>query len=216
MLRYNKKLTYIILIIFFTSIFIPGCKLLNSEMDLNQISNEKVYKIIKKNKDYVILDVRTEKEYVDGHLRSAVLIPVGELEDRLDEIPGDKPIIVYCKSGIRSLKASEILLENNFAPVYNMEGGIESWKREGYPFLIGDDLEAKKSEETVDNAEMQYNIISIDEVFGLIVDNNEEYQIIDVRSREEYDRVHIRDAISAPILDIPDCLKGVSKEKLKL
>ena len=85
--------------------------------------------------DLTILDVRTQSEYDEGHLENAVLIPVAELESRIDEIVQyrDSEIIVYCKAGGRSAQASGILDSNNFTKVFNVQGGITAWESAGYP-----------------------------------------------------------------------------------
>jgi phage shock protein E len=101
------------------------------------ISVEEVYEIIKNNQDYIILDVRTKEEFNEGHLEDAILIPVSELESRLDELPKDKPIIVYCRSGVRSRNAANMLVENGFIQIYDM-GGILDWQEEGYPVEVGE------------------------------------------------------------------------------
>lgn len=84
-----------------------------------------------------ILDVRTQSEYDEGHLENAVLIPVTELESRVDEILQyrDTEIIVYCKAGGRSAQASIILDSNNFTKVFNVIGGITAWESAGYPVI---------------------------------------------------------------------------------
>ncbi len=84
-----------------------------------------------------ILDVRTQSEYNEGHLENAVLIPVNELESRVDEILQyrDSEIIVYCKAGGRSAQASSILDSNNFTKVFNVLGGITAWESAGYPII---------------------------------------------------------------------------------
>jgi rhodanese-related sulfurtransferase len=85
-----------------------------------------------------ILDVRTQSEYNDdGHLENAVLIPVAELESRVDELSQhkDSEIIVYCKAGGRSAQASGILESNNFTKVFNVQGGITAWESAGYPVV---------------------------------------------------------------------------------
>ncbi|MDD5474678.1 MAG: rhodanese-like domain-containing protein [Candidatus Methanoperedens sp.] len=79
-----------------------------------------------------ILDVRAQEEYDSGHIKGSTLIPVLDLGKRLKEIPRDKKILVYCRSGHRSLQASEILVNNGFAQVYNMKGGIVEWTNAGY------------------------------------------------------------------------------------
>jgi rhodanese-related sulfurtransferase len=78
------------------------------------------------------LDVRTLAEYKEFHIKGAYLIPLNELEDRLDELPKDKPILVYCRTGHRSAIASDILVKNGFSQVYNMKGGIYEWIKHGY------------------------------------------------------------------------------------
>ena len=80
--------------------------------------------------DLVILDVRRQDEYDTGHIIHAVLIPHTELDERIDELASHKnhEIIVYCKTGVRSVIASEILDSHNFTKVYNMLGGITAWQ----------------------------------------------------------------------------------------
>jgi rhodanese-related sulfurtransferase len=84
-----------------------------------------------------ILDVRTKEEYAAGHINGSTLlavqdIPKQELVEKLKEIPKDKKILVYCRTGSRSAQASKILAENGFARVYNMQGGITEWMNAGY------------------------------------------------------------------------------------
>jgi len=83
----------------------------------------------------VVLDVRTKSEYDDGHIYGAVWIPHTELEARIDELAGHEnhEIIVYCRTGVRSVNASETLESYNFTKVYNMLGGIETWQSADYP-----------------------------------------------------------------------------------
>ena len=80
-----------------------------------------------------ILDVRTDAEYHSGYIKNAILIPVQELESRLDELKKFKSrkILVYCASGNRSITASRILYKNEFNP-YNINGGINNWKSNGF------------------------------------------------------------------------------------
>lgn len=88
--------------------------------------------MIESNPDLAILDVRTLEEYESGHIENAVLIPVTELEYRIDELDKQKDTLVYCKSGGRSATASQILVDNGFSSVYNMLGGITAWRNAGY------------------------------------------------------------------------------------
>lgn len=74
-----------------------------------------------------LLDVRTPEEYAEGHLAGSVLIPVQELGSRLSEIPTDRTIIVYCRSGNRSADAAGMLAGEGFSDVFNMGEGIRGW-----------------------------------------------------------------------------------------
>ncbi len=86
--------------------------------------------------DVLILDVRTQEEYNAGHIKNSTLIPVQVLDKRLNELPRDKKILVYCKSGSRSAQASGILVNNGFKEIYNMKGGITDWINAGYDVII--------------------------------------------------------------------------------
>lgn len=75
-----------------------------------------------------LVDVRTPEEYADGHLPGAVNIPVDELGRRLDELgPRDKPVVVYCASGVRSASAARILAAAGFSAVHNL-GAMSNWR----------------------------------------------------------------------------------------
>ncbi len=109
-----------------------------SQIDVKQetvysdISPAQAKEKIDNGKNVLILDVRTREEFLEGHIKGAVNIPVNEVEKRLDELKKYKnsEIIVYCRSGRRSKIASEILVKNGFKRVYNLSGGIIEWKKE--------------------------------------------------------------------------------------
>lgn len=82
--------------------------------------------------DIFILDVREESEYSEGHIPGATLIPLGQLPDRLAEIPADKTVIAVCRSGNRSGKATELLRTQGFDNVHNMQGGMLAWSEASY------------------------------------------------------------------------------------
>ena len=97
----------------------------------SNVTVDEAQQLISEESDLLILDVRTQQEYNSGHIPNAILIPVGELEDRLGELDETKPILVYCKSGVRSAQARQILVDNGFPEVYNLEGGIVAWQEAG-------------------------------------------------------------------------------------
>ncbi|MBT8171783.1 rhodanese-like domain-containing protein, partial [Candidatus Bathyarchaeota archaeon] len=82
----------------------------------------------------IVLDVRTQTEYDTSHLDNSILIPLDELETRINELSEfrDVEIIVYCRTGRRSAEASEILDVNNFTKIFNVLGGITAWEDAGY------------------------------------------------------------------------------------
>lgn len=87
------------------------------------------------NGDVFLLDVRTEDEFNSDYLEGAVNIEVSKLGSRLDEVPTDKVILVYCRTGVRSVRASKTLVNAGYTDVYNMQGGITAWMSEGYPYV---------------------------------------------------------------------------------
>ena len=82
---------------------------------------------------FLFIDVRTPEEFAEGHIEGAKLIPVQELESRLNEVPKDKQVYVYCHSGRRSAKAAGILSGAGFTNIENVLGGIVAWQKQGYP-----------------------------------------------------------------------------------
>lgn len=75
-----------------------------------------------------LVDVRTSDEYALGHLSGSINIPLDDMRDRLQEIPSDKPVYVYCGIGLRGYLASNILKENGFREVRNLIGGLKTYK----------------------------------------------------------------------------------------
>lgn len=80
----------------------------------------------------LLIDVRTQEEWDEGHIEGAVLIPIDELPDRMGEIEGaaggdkTKPIVVYCRSGGRAGRAKQSLLDAGYENVSNL-GGVSDW-----------------------------------------------------------------------------------------
>jgi len=85
------------------------------------------------NKNIYLLDVRTPQEYSQGKLSGSVLIPIGEFERRIREVPKNKTIIVYCAVGSRSKPVANFLSQQGYKDVYNMTDGIVGWYRNGFP-----------------------------------------------------------------------------------
>ncbi len=87
------------------------------------------------NDDALVLDVREDKEYAEGHIPKAKHIPLGQLADRLNELDKfrNKPVLVTCRSGQRSARACGMLKKAGFETVYNQAGGIIAWERANLP-----------------------------------------------------------------------------------
>ena len=96
-----------------------------------QISVEKAKELMDTEKDYVILDARTQEEFDEGHIDGAILIPEYEVSTRAEkELPHkDQLILVYCRSGRRSKIASQALAELGYTNVKEF-GGIIDWHYE--------------------------------------------------------------------------------------
>ena len=88
-----------------------------------------------------IIDVREPEEYDGplGHIPGAILIPLGYLADRIDEIDHDKPAVTVCRAGGRSAHATQILQKAGFSNVANLAGGMLRWRSEGHPVEGGTD-----------------------------------------------------------------------------
>lgn len=95
------------------------------------ISAEKAKQIMDSEEGYVILDVRTQEEYDQGHIPGAILIPNTEIEAKAEEILNDKDqlILVYCRSGRRSKMAAEALVQLGYTNIKEF-GGIIDWSYE--------------------------------------------------------------------------------------
>ena len=93
--------------------------------NFESIDAKQAIHLLENDENVTLLDVRTIEEYKEGHLRDATLIPVHALADNLGMLKQDKnkKIIVYCRTGNRSVSASRILEKNGFTP-FNVKGGI--------------------------------------------------------------------------------------------
>ena len=116
------KLILLVFVVTFSMIF---CNKNVDEVSMQQFQD----KIL--NENTVVLDVRSEEEYFGplGHIDGAILIPINELENRIEELKKfqDETIYVVCRSGNRSNFGKDLLIENNFKAV-NIDGGMLAWK----------------------------------------------------------------------------------------
>ena len=91
-----------------------------------------------KNKNAVIIDVRTPEEFAESHLPEANNFPVDTLSQNIETIKKlqrDKPLLVYCRSGKRSARAAEKLKNLGVNSLYNLKGGIKAWSDANNPLV---------------------------------------------------------------------------------
>jgi len=94
-------------------------------------------KITKQTPEIYLLDVRTLGEYTQKRIKGAHLIPIDQIEKRINEIPKNRPIIVYCETGVRSSLVGRYLDRLGYNSVTNLSQGIMGWQVRGYPIESG-------------------------------------------------------------------------------
>ena len=106
------------------------CGMKENNMQDSDLTVKDLKKLLDDKADFFLLDVREPFEHDIAHLNGAVQIPLGQLGERLSEVPRNKMIAVHCKSGGRSAKAAAQLREAGFTDVHNVAGGINAWSTE--------------------------------------------------------------------------------------
>lgn len=119
-----------------------GCSANDAPITYTSIPASEAKALMDSETDYIILDVRTEKEYADGHIPDAILIPDYEIAERAENELTDKSqlILVYCRSGRRSKNAAEKLAEMGYSNVKEF-GGIIDW---GYETTAENNIDNSK------------------------------------------------------------------------
>ena len=121
-----------ILILLLSLLSLTGCAAPKRTADsYRQISMQEAMDMMEKEKNYIILDVRTVAEYESGHIPGAICVPNETIgTDKIPELPDkDQLILVYCRSGNRSKQASEKLMKLGYTNIVEF-GGINSWPGE--------------------------------------------------------------------------------------
>lgn len=103
----------------------------NSGPTIN-VTPEEARKLIYDNRDILILDVRTPEEFRNGHIPKAINIPLAVLPVRIQELANflNKPVLVHCQSGGRSISAVQVLERYGFKQLYHMNRGFGAWTYE--------------------------------------------------------------------------------------
>jgi hydroxyacylglutathione hydrolase len=97
------------------------------------VSVHQLKDMLDRHEPLTVLDTRGQEEWESGHIEGAIHIYVGHLEQRLSEVPRDKPVAVYCKTGHRAGISASILLRAGYPIVYNVPGSITAWLAAGFP-----------------------------------------------------------------------------------
>ena len=109
----------------------------NTTSTSKEITVAQLKNMLDQNENFLLLDVRTPAEFLqDGRVAQSTLIPLQELEQRLNELPTDKTIVCICRSGNRSAAACDLLRSRGYEAI-NVAGGIRAWKAAGYPTVFG-------------------------------------------------------------------------------
>lgn len=97
------------------------------------ISPQEFHEMITKDPNLQVVDVRTPQEFAAGHIKGARNVDFRnpDFEKNIAKVVKKrKTVLVYCRSGKRSLNAMNLMVKNGFKDVYNMEGGILAWEKE--------------------------------------------------------------------------------------
>jgi rhodanese-related sulfurtransferase len=89
--------------------------------------------LIESRKDLMLVDVRGQDELLEGYIAGSVLMPVWDIVKGVQRPPHNKPILIICAVGGRSLALGKLMSKNGWDEVYNLKGGIEAWKEAKLP-----------------------------------------------------------------------------------
>lgn len=95
---------------------------------LRTLNDEAFRKEIDHSSKYILVDVREPFEFKVGYITGAKNIPLSQLKQRMDEIPKDRDVFLYCKSGMRSKNAAKLLQKRGYTSMAHLQGGISVWK----------------------------------------------------------------------------------------
>lgn len=100
---------------------------------INEIDSESLHGRIASGEDVLLVDIRTPAEIAQGAIPDAMQLPMHLIPIRMNELPKDRDVVLYCRSGARSYQACAYMLQQGYDRVLNLRGGIIAWARHGYP-----------------------------------------------------------------------------------
>ncbi|MEK9657344.1 MAG: rhodanese-like domain-containing protein [bacterium] len=92
------------------------------------VTAEQLKNILKSNETFTLVDVREKDEYQMNHIQGSVLIPLSDFENTCSVLSKNQPLILYCRSGRRSLLAQQHLQKKGYTNTFNLEGGILAYQ----------------------------------------------------------------------------------------
>lgn len=111
-----------------------GTEILHRVRGITTVNPNEALRLIN-DQDAWVVDIRDAGEYKGGHIPQARHIPSAMLKDRISELAkaGDKPVIVYCRSGAAAQSACALLKKNGITHVHNLSGGLNAWQDASLP-----------------------------------------------------------------------------------
>lgn len=136
----TKTVSHFFVVLCISFLWAGSLSLFAAEPALESVPPQKGVELIKKNQEnpeFVILDVRTPREYEGGHLKDATLMNFydSDFAKQLDTLDKDKTYFIYCHSGQRSGRTLNLMEKAGFSKVYNLAPGIVGWKKAGLPVV---------------------------------------------------------------------------------
>lgn len=98
---------------------------------VSHVDREELYELLHdKERNVLVIDVRELEEYVDAHIPSLPLIPMGEIAAYINDFDKDREYVFVCRSGGRSFQVTKFFQNQGFSKVHNYEGGMLNWDKE--------------------------------------------------------------------------------------
>ena len=124
------------IVLFILLICIGSCASGSTDMSIIDVDAKEAYELIYSHKnDLIILDIRTESEYIDGHINGAINIDFysKDFREKLSKLDREKTYLLYCRTGNMSSKAISDFRELGFKKIYHLYNGISEWYNKGLP-----------------------------------------------------------------------------------
>lgn len=99
---------------------------------VNEIDSESLRRRLAVGDGVMLVDIRTPAEVAQGAIPNAARLPMHLLPLRMNELPRDRDVVLYCRSGARSYQACAYMMQQGYDRILNLRGGIIAWARHGY------------------------------------------------------------------------------------